>query len=51
MIGLVLLMQFLPRLLHRGAQPLGHRADLALKTSVANPRVWLEYALIHLGPG
>jgi DNA polymerase III subunit delta len=28
-----------------------HRADLALKTSAANPRVWLEYAIIHLGPG
>ena len=28
-----------------------HQADLSLKTSTANPRVWLEYALIHLGPG
>jgi DNA polymerase-3 subunit delta len=28
-----------------------HQADLSLKTSAANPRVWLEYALIHLGPG
>jgi DNA polymerase-3 subunit delta len=27
-----------------------HQADLSLKTSAANPRVWLEYALIHLGP-
>jgi DNA polymerase-3 subunit delta len=28
-----------------------HQADLALKTSAANPRVWLEYTLLHLGPG
>jgi DNA polymerase-3 subunit delta len=28
-----------------------HQADLSLKTSAANPRVWLEYTLIHLGPG
>ena len=28
-----------------------HQADLSLKTSAANPRVWLEWALIHLGPG
>jgi DNA polymerase-3 subunit delta len=28
-----------------------HQADLALKTRAANPRVWLEWALIHLGPG
>jgi DNA polymerase III subunit delta len=28
-----------------------HQADLAIKTSTATPRVWLEYALIHLGPG
>jgi DNA polymerase III subunit delta len=28
-----------------------HQVDLSLKTSAANPRVWLEYALIHLGPG
>jgi len=28
-----------------------HQADLSLKTSTANPRVWLEYTLIHLGPG
>jgi len=28
-----------------------HQADLSLKTSAANPRVWLEWALLHLGPG
>jgi DNA polymerase-3 subunit delta len=28
-----------------------HQADLSLKTSAANPRVWLEWTLIHLGPG
>ncbi len=28
-----------------------HQTDLSLKTSTANPRVWLEYTLIHLGPG
>jgi DNA polymerase-3 subunit delta len=28
-----------------------HQADLSLKTSTPNPRVWLEYLLIHLGPG
>jgi len=28
-----------------------HQADLSFKTSTANPRVWLEYTLIHLGPG
>ncbi|MGQ9689607.1 MAG: DNA polymerase III subunit delta [Desulfobaccales bacterium] len=28
-----------------------HQADLALKTSTANPRVWLEWLLFHLGPG
>jgi hypothetical protein len=28
-----------------------HQADLSLKTSTSNPRVWLEYTLIHLGPG
>ncbi len=28
-----------------------HQADLSLKTSASTPRLWLEYALIHLGPG
>ncbi len=28
-----------------------HQADLAIKTSAANPRVWLENILIRLGPG
>jgi DNA polymerase-3 subunit delta len=28
-----------------------HQADLSLKTSTANPRIWLEWTLIHLGPG
>ena len=28
-----------------------HQADLSLKTSAANPRVWLEWTLLHLGPG
>jgi DNA polymerase III subunit delta len=28
-----------------------HQADLSLKTSTAIPRVWLEWTLIHLGPG
>jgi DNA polymerase-3 subunit delta len=28
-----------------------HQADLSFKTSTATPRVWLEYTLIHLGPG
>jgi DNA polymerase III delta subunit len=28
-----------------------HQADLALKTSAANPRVWLENILVRLGPG
>jgi DNA polymerase-3 subunit delta len=28
-----------------------HQADLSLKTSTANPRVWLEWTLFHLGPG
>jgi DNA polymerase-3 subunit delta len=28
-----------------------HHADLSLKTSAANPRLWLEWTLLHLGPG
>jgi DNA polymerase-3 subunit delta len=28
-----------------------HQADLSLKTSTGAPRVWLEYTLMHLGPG
>jgi DNA polymerase III subunit delta len=28
-----------------------HQADHALKTSAANPRFWLEWTLIRLGPG
>lgn len=28
-----------------------HQVDLSLKTSTANPRIWLEYALMQLGPG
>jgi len=28
-----------------------HQADLAIKTSAANPRIWLEWALTRLGPG
>ncbi len=28
-----------------------HRADLAIKTSAANPRFWLEWAVTRLGPG
>ena len=28
-----------------------HQADLSLKTSTTNPRVWLEWTLIHMGPG
>ena len=28
-----------------------HQADLSLKTSASTPRLWLEIALIHLGPG
>jgi DNA polymerase-3 subunit delta len=28
-----------------------HRADLHLKTSTANPRLWLEWALLKMGPG
>jgi len=28
-----------------------HQADLSLKTSTTNPRVWLEWALLHMGPG
>jgi DNA polymerase-3 subunit delta len=28
-----------------------HQADLSLKTSTTNPRVWLEWALLQMGPG
>jgi len=28
-----------------------HQADLSLKTSTANPRIWLEWALLQMGPG
>jgi len=28
-----------------------HQADLSLKTSAANPRIWLEWAVTRLGPG
>jgi|UniRef100_A0A7C3ZDR9 DNA polymerase-3 subunit delta len=28
-----------------------HQVDMSLKTSTANPRVWLEYTLIRLGAG
>jgi DNA polymerase III subunit delta len=28
-----------------------HQADLSLKTSAANPRVWLEWTLLQMGPG
>ncbi len=28
-----------------------HQADRHLKTSTANPRLWLEWALLHMGPG
>jgi len=28
-----------------------HQADLAIKTSAANPRIWLEWAVTRLGPG
>lgn len=28
-----------------------HQADLSLKTSTAIPRVWLEWALLQMGPG
>jgi DNA polymerase-3 subunit delta len=28
-----------------------HQADLRLKTSTGNPRLWLEWALVHMGPG
>jgi DNA polymerase-3 subunit delta len=28
-----------------------HRVDLSLKTSTGNPRLWLEWALIKMGPG
>ena len=28
-----------------------HRVDLNLKTSTGNPRLWLEWALIKMGPG
>lgn len=28
-----------------------HQADLSLKTSATNPRVWLEWALLQMGPG
>lgn len=28
-----------------------HQADLQLKTSTGNPRLWLEWALLRMGPG
>jgi len=28
-----------------------HRADFHLKTSTGNPRLWLEWALLQMGPG
>ena len=28
-----------------------HRMDLNLKTSTGNPRLWLEWALVKMGPG
>lgn len=28
-----------------------HQADLSLKTSSTNPRLWLEWTLVRLGPG
>jgi DNA polymerase-3 subunit delta len=28
-----------------------HQTDLYLKTSAGNPRLWLEWTLLHLGPG
>lgn len=28
-----------------------HQTDLHLKTSAGNPRLWLEWTLLHLGPG
>lgn len=28
-----------------------HQADLAIKTSAASPRVWLEWTLLQMGPG
>ncbi len=28
-----------------------HQADLALKTSAADPRFWLEWTLVRMGPG
>ena len=28
-----------------------HRVDFQLKTSTGNPRLWLEWALIKMGPG
>ena len=28
-----------------------HQADLHLKTSTGNPRLWLEWALLQMGPG
>lgn len=28
-----------------------HQADFAIKTSTANPRIWLEWTLMRLGPG
>jgi hypothetical protein len=28
-----------------------HRVDFHLKTSTGNPRLWLEWALVKMGPG
>jgi DNA polymerase-3 subunit delta len=35
----------------RGHLTLLHQADLQLKTSTANPRLWLEWALLQMGQG
>jgi DNA polymerase III delta subunit len=28
-----------------------HQVDFHLKTSTGNPRLWLEWALVRMGPG
>jgi DNA polymerase III delta subunit len=35
----------------RGHLAMLHRVDFYLKTSTGNPRLWLEWALIKMGPG
>lgn len=40
---------FLPAL--KSHLKLLHQADLHLKTSTGNPRLWLEWALLNMGPG